>query len=969
MKDPNRLCLGCMNEWGHPGKPCPVCGFVEKEYEKPPRWLPLRYVLNGKYMIGKVIGEGGFGITYLGWDLNLQIRVAIKEYFPVGLATRETGKGNGNSISALPGVRQENYRQGLEKFMTEAKNLSKFYNLQGIVAVKDFFFENDTAYMVMEYIDGITLGKYLKDHGGQISEQEALQLFHPVMESLKVVHQSGIIHRDISPDNIMMTRDGRMKLIDFGAARFAGGDTERSLTIILKHGYAPAEQYQSHGNQGPWTDVYAICATMYRMITGKVPPSAMDRLHQDTLEEFAALGCRVSTKTAYAVIDKGLAIRVADRYQNMDELIQGLYGMDQKKIHRKRKPEEQKKLIIGACAAGAVCLCIAFGVMAAGMLKASENMTNTGQVNSQGSGQMGMEENAGNSESGAGLTDTSGAGQSGAQNGSGMQSSGQSGAGTAEILKNLPAVSATELAALQEEAIAEARKLSGGDNNLVALREEGTVAASGINYYGNLDVNKWKNIQVIDSGIYHTVGVKEDGTAVAAGDTSNGKCAVDTWKNVTDVAVGDNHTLGLKSDGTVYAAGSNTRSQCDVSGWSDMVDVAAGSEHSLGLKSDGTVEAAGGNGYGQCDVSDWTDVVQLEANGMVSAGLRSDGTVVLAGDTAAFSGVSDWKQVIAIQLGQDYIAGLLSNHKVVVAGTDSVVVQENVSSWENITALAAADGTLFGRTSEGGIVRTTYRYGTVTKEEMADLQKVVSGGGYLAGLKKDGTVITWGVSGRDFGLAETAQWTDITDLAACEDGLLGLKSDGTVVVAGTAYQDAGRWSNIVDIALGNGVAVGVPSDGSPVVLGEGASDIYNWSNLAQVEINTSGDIVLGIHKDGTVSSIGRNVGGDDVLAASAGENHVALVKEDGSVEVNGSGSGGYSNVYSWRDVIQTAAGQEHTIGLKSDGTVLAAGSNANGQCDISSWTDVVYVAAGDYYTLGIQSDGTLLIAGKIPGEY
>jgi serine/threonine protein kinase len=369
MKDPNRLCLGCMNEWGHPGQPCPVCGFVQNTYERPPRWLPLKHILNGKYMLGKVIGEGGFGITYIGWDLNLQVRVAIKEYFPVGLATRETGRGSGHTITALPGVRQENYRQGLEKFMTEAKNLSKFYNLKGIVAVKDFFFENDTAYMVMEFVDGITLGKYLKDHGGQISEQEVLQLFHPVMESLKVVHQSGIIHRDISPDNIMMTKDGRMKLIDFGAARFAGGDTERSLTIILKHGYAPAEQYQSHGNQGPWTDVYAICATMYRMITGKVPPSAMDRLHQDTIEEFEHLGCRVSVKTAYAVIDKGLAIRVEDRYRDMDELIQGLYGMDNKKVQRKKKSSDKKAAIGVAAIAGVLCLGIGGILLAVGSRK------------------------------------------------------------------------------------------------------------------------------------------------------------------------------------------------------------------------------------------------------------------------------------------------------------------------------------------------------------------------------------------------------------------------------------------------------------------------------------------------------------------------------------------------------------------------------------------------------------------------
>ena len=357
MKDPRRLCPGCMNEWAKPDQACPICGFIRSKYERAARWLPLYTVLERKIMIGKVIGEGGFGITYMGWDLNLEVRVAVKEYFPMGLATRDTGQGRSCSISALPGVRRDNYRQGLEKFMTEAQNLSRFYNLNGIVSVRDFFFANDTAYMVMEYVDGVTLGSYLKSRGGRLSEQEVLALFHPVMDSLKTVHAAGIIHRDISPDNIMMTKDGRMKLIDFGAARFAGGDNERSLTIILKHGYAPAEQYQSHGNQGPWTDVYAICATMYRMMTGEVPPGAMDRLHEDTLKEFKELGCKVSTQTSYALLDKGMAIRVQDRYQSMDELMEGLYGTGQGKIRRRKKlTEKQRRLYIGVgAAAGALC--------------------------------------------------------------------------------------------------------------------------------------------------------------------------------------------------------------------------------------------------------------------------------------------------------------------------------------------------------------------------------------------------------------------------------------------------------------------------------------------------------------------------------------------------------------------------------------------------------------------------------------
>lgn len=947
MKDPNRLCLGCMNEWDQPDKPCPVCGFVAKGYERPIRWLPLKHILNGKYMIGKAIGEGGFGITYVGWDLNLQVRVAIKEYFPVGLATRENGEGRNHSISALPGVRRESYRQGLEKFMTEAKNLSKFYNLQGIVAVKDFFFENDTAYMVMEYVDGITLGTYLKNHGGQITEQEALMLFHPVMDALKVVHASGIIHRDISPDNIMMTKDGRMKLIDFGAARFAGNDTERSLTIILKHGYAPAEQYQSHGNQGPWTDVYAICATMYRMITGKVPPSAMDRLHEDTLEEFGALGCRVSEQTAYAVIDKGMAIRVEDRYRNMDELIQGLYETGGKKIKRKKKKQKSgsssgKWIAIGAAAAIAC-----FGGV---FLLTNQGSSQNGSMNSD----------TGNLSA-----------DSGEQGGLGLLGGGRKKAQSAEeLLKHLEPVSEEELQNLQKAAYEAGKSLSARGDHLVSIREDGSVTGSGANESGELDTSKWNAIRFVSTGVSHTLGIREDGTAAAAGDTGNGKCAVDMWRDLAAVSAGDSHSLGLKADGTVLAAGKNDDGQCNTASWQDITDIAAGAAHSLGLKSDGTVEAAGDDSAGQCQVGDWKDIAFVYAFGNVSAGLKKDGTVVLAGDTEGLSDISAWKQVTALSLGDGYIAGLLSDGHTLLAG-GKTVNQETVNGWENMACLAAGDETLFGKKEDGSIVRTSYSYGTAAKEEFLDLKKAAAGGGFLAGLKNDGTVVAWGVSGADPGLSETKEWTDIADIAANAQAVLGVKEDGSVLVCGEGFDEAAGWSGITQAVITNGLAAGLKADGSLEVCGEKASeyDFNGWTNLISLAAGLDGELV-GVKSDGTVIALKRSMDDQaDVVSAAAGVDHIAAVHTDGTVNVSGSGSGGYNNVYSWRDVTAAAAGAQHTIGLKADGTVLAAGSNSNGQCDVNGWTDVVSIAAGEYYTVGIQSDGTMLLAGKLPGEY
>lgn len=332
MTDLEKLCPGCMRIVEDSEKPCPYCGFDKREYEKTRsyRTLPPGTILAGKYFLGKVIGEGGFGITYLAWEMNLEVPVAVKEYFPSGLATRDTQLTGGKSktVSVMAGEQGHYYQSGLRSFEQEARNLAKFQNLPGVVSVKDLFFENQTAYLAMEYIPGITMKQYLRSKGNRLDERTVLRLMRPVLESLDKVHRSGIIHRDISPDNILITADQKVTLIDFGAARMASGNDGKSMTILLKHGYAPVEQYQSKGRQGPWTDVYAICATMYRMISGKVPEEAVDRIENDRVKPLTMLAreenFQVSRRVS-DVIQKGLSVSASHRYQNVRSLIQELY--------------------------------------------------------------------------------------------------------------------------------------------------------------------------------------------------------------------------------------------------------------------------------------------------------------------------------------------------------------------------------------------------------------------------------------------------------------------------------------------------------------------------------------------------------------------------------------------------------------------------------------------------------------------
>lgn len=313
-------CLGCMELAADHGK-CPKCGFDVKNYSINPRCLRLNTTLNNRYVVGKVLGEGGFGITYIGWDAVLDLPVAIKEYFPANVALRDTT--NGSEIYVYEGKAGEAYQEGLKRCIKEVKSLSKFHDLTGVVSIHDFFYANGTAYIIMEYLRGITLKEYVKKHG-KIRPDQVFQLMKPVMRSLAGMHQTGMIHRDISPDNIMVTIDGKIKLIDFGAARISNVD-EKSFTIFLKRGYTPEEQYRSNGQQGPWTDVYAVSGTMYYMITGETPPESLERAMEDTLQSFEQLGIQFPKRQQDALM-KGLSVFYKNRYQSIAELYREIYG-------------------------------------------------------------------------------------------------------------------------------------------------------------------------------------------------------------------------------------------------------------------------------------------------------------------------------------------------------------------------------------------------------------------------------------------------------------------------------------------------------------------------------------------------------------------------------------------------------------------------------------------------------------------
>ena len=312
--------MGCMKEKGDE-QICPLCGMSDADLgEVAPIFLRPGSELKDRYIVGIALGQGGFGITYIGYDKVLNTRVAIKEYFPSDIAGRTSEAG---TVSAYPRS-ADDFGRGKERFLDEARTLAKFSDHPCIVGVKDCFAENETAYMIMEFLDGVSLKEYLNRKDGRLSVSDSISILAPVMDALCAVHKEGIIHRDISPDNIFITTDGRVRLIDFGAARQTMGG-QKSLSVMLKPGYAPEEQYRTRGNQGPWTDVYALTATLYRMITGEVPPDSLERVMEDTLDIPVDLPQNVQT-----ALRLGMAVRSSERYSSVEQLRAALNGQPPK---------------------------------------------------------------------------------------------------------------------------------------------------------------------------------------------------------------------------------------------------------------------------------------------------------------------------------------------------------------------------------------------------------------------------------------------------------------------------------------------------------------------------------------------------------------------------------------------------------------------------------------------------------------
>ena len=301
---------------------CPYCGKEKAGQQTWSKALAPGTVLNSKILIGNILGKGGYGITYIGYDMLLEYKVAVKEFFPDEMVDRAE---DGKTVLVLDEVNDEEYQKETKAYLREARVLAEFSKFPGIVVIKDLFYENNTGYLIMEFLQSGNLRKYVDSHGGWLPVEEALELMEPVISILGRLHKSGLIHRDISPDNIMMDGDGSVKLIDFGGSRKLGLNNQQ--VFLGKWGFAPSEQMLSKiSEQGPWTDIYGICATLYCMMTGDVPQSSYERNEKDELIDIANYTIQIDKRVAKAIM-KGLSMDPKGRQQSIEELYQDLYGV------------------------------------------------------------------------------------------------------------------------------------------------------------------------------------------------------------------------------------------------------------------------------------------------------------------------------------------------------------------------------------------------------------------------------------------------------------------------------------------------------------------------------------------------------------------------------------------------------------------------------------------------------------------
>ena len=737
---------------------CPYCGKYASDTADPTH-LPVGYVLEDRrtYILGAARGQGGFGVTYIAWDNKENRRVAIKEYFPTYCSSRLDGR----TVSAYRG-QEEAYQKGKERFLDEARMLKSLSDLKSVVNVLDFFEANNSAYLVMEYLDGLSLKDYVEQNG-KLPAQQFLTQMKPLMADMEKMHRRGVVHRDIAPDNIILLPDGQLKLIDFGAARSYVGD--KSMTVVVKKGFAPVEQYMRKGSNAS-TDVYALAATIYYCITGIVPPDSAERQYGDIqLAAPSALGADIRQHQERA-LEQALQVQPKDRTQSISDFLKTLFHTSGVILSQKVDPAEkkeqtektvqpkqekikksktarpaEKKIAAGKnwIIAVVLALCVYIGIVAAG-------------------------------------TDWSAVAEKAEQ---------------LEIVQTEP----RENAAMQQE-----ENLTPEEqqyNEAVELFNGGEYGKAAIAFAKlgdfrdarQLSRQIWDAIAVrhtIYAGNGFTVAVREDGTVVACGTFAPD---VSDWTDIVAISRSSPMMLGLRSDGSVVATDTRNGSREIIrKGWEDVVAIDTDGCTIFGLRMDGTVVA-----YQEYEYADWRmdekelavyldkiaelkDIVEFH----VTSAKTADGRWLIGLDLQQSRerdvfGIAESHLGTAILKEDGTVRFEILEERVSFRKEDqekALAMESEISSWNNIAALAGSDWeNILGLKSDGTVVGAGDNVNKqLTVGEWMDIMALDISSYHSVGLRSDGTLITCG-STRNNARWEAEQWTNIK-LPADRESLL-----------------------------------------------------------------------------------------------------------------------------------------------------------------------------------------------------
>ena len=364
------ICINCFKSTGGE-EVCMHCGYIQTDKPKQICHLYPRTILNNRYIIGRVINNGGFGVVYKAYDMRLETIVAIKELLPTqnSMVTRMPP-----SLEVIPvnDERREAFIKLKQRFMKEARVMAQFSECSSIVRIYDFFEANNTAYLVMEYLEGMTLRQYIDTKENKMSFESALNTIMPIMQALKVIHSGGVIHKDVSPDNIFICDDGTVKLIDFGAAQFEDDviDEDTFGSVVMKLGYTPPEQYRANSKVTPCSDIYSIGAVFYAVLTGQIPPESIDRIENDTLQKLSKQGIELPLYADKAIM-KAMALKEHNRFASMQAFIDAITG---KKKADFPEVEIRKKKIRNVCLVSVIVIALVGSVFTAYMIKSMNSI-------------------------------------------------------------------------------------------------------------------------------------------------------------------------------------------------------------------------------------------------------------------------------------------------------------------------------------------------------------------------------------------------------------------------------------------------------------------------------------------------------------------------------------------------------------------------------------------------------------------